>query len=87
MEKISLRGKRGSYSLVADGKIIHTGSNKERLRGIQYFLEANPEYANAPELLRALKNLYFNWDKKPTAQKIIEWEEAKTAIDNATKGS
>lgn len=54
-ERIKLMGKRGSYSLVRNGNVICTGSNRERLRGVQYFLESNPAYRSAPELLEALK--------------------------------
>lgn len=55
--KITLMGKRGRYSLVRNYAVIATGTNRERLRGIQFFLEAKPEYAAAPELLEALEEM------------------------------
>lgn len=60
--KITLMGKRGRYSLVRNYAVIATGTNRERLRGIQFFLEAKPEYAAAPELLEACKIALYRLD-------------------------
>lgn len=52
--KFIMKGKRGNYRVLAldnSGTFTTIGdfTNKERARGVQYFLEANPHYLLAKE--------------------------------------
>lgn len=57
MPLMTLKGKRGHYILARANQHFATHQNKERARGIQYFMDANPECAFGMELFKALENL------------------------------
>jgi hypothetical protein len=88
--RLTLIGGRGAYILMDGDRDICLGSNKERLRGIQYFLEARPEYRAAPELLNALR-VVEQWHKdgiNPTAKELCTIDDVlnvvRAAIAKAT---
>lgn len=53
--KFWIRGNRSHYILMYGDKEISKFTNKERARGVQYFLEENPLYSNSYQLLKALE--------------------------------